>query len=71
MKRLQSKIGELVMENEICGEAIRPFSSVERTLNGSLLDDDGRKPRSAACCASRAAQRAIANTIAHRSSTMS
>ena len=44
VKRLQSKIGELVMENEIRREAIRPFTSVERTLNGSLLDDDGRKP---------------------------
>jgi hypothetical protein len=32
------------MENEIRKEAMRPFSSVERTLNGSLLDDDGPKP---------------------------
>jgi|SRR5437660_240995 len=44
LKRLQSKIGELVMENEIRREAMRPFTSVERTLNGSLLDDDGPKP---------------------------
>jgi transposase-like protein len=44
IKRLHSKIGELVMENEIRREAMRPFSSVERTLNGSLLDEDGRKP---------------------------
>jgi hypothetical protein len=44
VKRLQSKIGELVMENEISREAMRPFTSVERTFNGSLLDDDGRKP---------------------------
>ena len=44
LKRLQSKIGELVMENDIRREAMRPFSSVERTLNGSLLDDDGLKP---------------------------
>jgi len=44
VKRLKSKIGELVMENEIRKEAMRPFSSVERTLNGSLLDDDGPKP---------------------------
>jgi transposase-like protein len=44
VKRLQSKIGELVMENEIRNEAMRPFSSVEQTLHGSLLDDDGPKP---------------------------
>ncbi len=44
VKRLQSKIGELVMENEIRREAMRPFTSVERTFNGSLLDDDGPKP---------------------------
>jgi hypothetical protein len=44
VKRLQSKIGELVMENEIRKEAIRPFSLVERTLNGSLRDDDAPKP---------------------------
>lgn len=44
IKRLQSKIGELVMENEIRKEAMRPFSSVEPTLHGSLLDDDGLKP---------------------------
>ncbi len=44
IKRLQSKIGELVMENEIRREAMRPFSSVERALNGSLLDEDGAKP---------------------------
>ena len=44
LKRLQSKIGELVMENEIRREAMRPFNSVERTLNGSPLDDDGHKP---------------------------
>ena len=43
IKRLQSKIGELVMENEIRQEAMRPFTSVDRTLNGSLLDDDGPK----------------------------
>src|ERR1017187_4981671 len=36
VKRLQSKIGELVMENEIRKEAMRPFSSVEPTLHGSL-----------------------------------
>jgi len=44
VKRLQSKIGELVMENEIRKEAMRPFSSVEPMLSGSLLDDDGQKP---------------------------
>ncbi len=44
IKRLQSRIGELVKENEIRREAMRPFSSVERTLNGSLLDEDGAKP---------------------------
>jgi transposase-like protein len=44
VKRLQAKIGELVMENEIRKEAMRPFSSVEPTLHGSLLDDDGPKP---------------------------
>jgi len=44
VKRLQSKIGELVMENEIRKEAMRPFTSVEQTLHGSLLDDDGLKP---------------------------
>ncbi len=43
VKRLQSKIGELVMENEIRKEAMRPFTSVEPMLNGSLLDD-GPKP---------------------------
>jgi hypothetical protein len=32
------------MENEIRREVMRPFTSVERTLNGSLLDDDGLKP---------------------------
>jgi hypothetical protein len=32
------------MENDIRREAMRPFSSVERTLSGSLLDDDGHKP---------------------------
>jgi hypothetical protein len=32
------------MENEIRKEAIRPFSLVERTLNGSLRDDDAPKP---------------------------
>jgi len=31
VKRLQAKIGELVMENEIRKEAMRPFSSVEPT----------------------------------------
>ena len=44
LKRLQAKIGELVIENEIRREAMRPFTSVERTLNGSPLDDDGPKP---------------------------
>lgn len=44
VKRLQSKIGELVMENEIRKEAMRPFTSVEPTLHGCLLDDDGAKP---------------------------
>jgi transposase-like protein len=44
VKRLQSKIGELVMENEIRKEAMRPFTSVEPMLPGSLLDDDGQKP---------------------------
>ena len=44
IKRLQAKIGELVMENEIRKEAMRPFTSVEPTLHGSLLDDDGPKP---------------------------
>ena len=44
IKRLQSKIGELVMENEIRKEAMRPFTSVEPTLHGSLLDDAGLKP---------------------------
>ena len=44
VKRLQAKIGELVMENEIRKEAMRPFSSVEPMLRGSLLDEDGPKP---------------------------
>jgi transposase-like protein len=44
VKRLQAKIGELVMENEIRKEAMRPFSSVEPMSTGSLLDDDGQKP---------------------------
>jgi transposase-like protein len=44
VKRLQAKIGELVMENEIRKEAMRPFTSVEPMLPGSLLDDDGQKP---------------------------
>jgi transposase-like protein len=44
VKRLQAKIGELVMENEIRKEAMRPFNSVEPMLRGSLLDDDGPKP---------------------------
>lgn len=44
LKRLQAKIGELVMENDIRKEAMRPFSSVEPMLNGSLLDEDGPKP---------------------------
>lgn len=44
MKRLQAKIGELVMEDEIRKEAMRPFASVEPMLSGSLLDDDGQKP---------------------------
>ncbi len=44
VKRLQAKIGELVMENEIRKEAMRPFTSVEPMLRGSLLDDDGPKP---------------------------
>jgi transposase-like protein len=42
-RRLQSKIGELVMENEIRKEAMRPFTSVEPTFHGSQLDDDGPK----------------------------
>jgi hypothetical protein len=44
VKRLQAKIGELVMENEIRKEAMRPFTSVEPMLPGFLLDDDGQKP---------------------------
>lgn len=44
VKRLQAKIGELIMENEIRKEAMRPFTSVEPMSNGSLLDDDGQKP---------------------------
>jgi hypothetical protein len=32
------------MENDIRREAMRPFSSVEWTLNGSLLDNNGHKP---------------------------
>jgi transposase-like protein len=44
VKRLQAKIGELVMENEIRKEAMRPFTSVEPMLSGSLLDDDGQMP---------------------------
>jgi transposase-like protein len=44
IKRLQAKIGELVMENEIRKEAMRPFTSVEPTLPGSLLDEDGQRP---------------------------
>ena len=44
IKRLQAKIGELVMENEIRKEAMRPFSSVEPMSHGSLLDEDGPKP---------------------------
>ncbi len=44
IKRLQAKIGELVMENDIRKEAMRPFGSVEQTLPGSLLDEDGQKP---------------------------
>jgi transposase-like protein len=44
LKRLQAKIGELVMENEIRKEAMRPFTSVERTLPGLPLDDDGHEP---------------------------
>jgi hypothetical protein len=44
VKRLQAKIGELVMENEIRKEAMRPFTSVEPMLPGSLLDEDGQKP---------------------------
>lgn len=44
VKRLQSKIGELVMENEIRKEAMRPFTSVEPMSHGSLLDDGGPKP---------------------------
>jgi hypothetical protein len=44
VKRLQAKIGELVMENEIRKEAMRPFSSVEPTSTGSLLDDGGQRP---------------------------
>jgi transposase-like protein len=44
VKRLQAKIGELVMENEIRKEAMRPFTSVEPMLPGSVLDEDGQKP---------------------------
>jgi hypothetical protein len=44
VKRLQAKIGELVMENEIRKEAMRPFTSVEPMFPGSLLDEDGQKP---------------------------
>ncbi|HVR46503.1 MAG TPA: DUF1153 domain-containing protein [Candidatus Binatia bacterium] len=44
VKRLQAKIGELVMENEIRKEAMRPFTSVEPMLPGSLLDEDGQEP---------------------------
>jgi hypothetical protein len=44
VKRLQAKIGELVIENEIRKEAMRPFTSVEPMFPGSLLDDDGQKP---------------------------
>jgi hypothetical protein len=44
VKRLQAKTGELVMENEIRKEAMRPFTSVEPMSPGSLLDDDGQKP---------------------------
>lgn len=44
IKRLQAKIGELVMENEIRKEAMRPFASVEPMSHGSPLDEDGPKP---------------------------
>ncbi len=44
IKRLQAKIGEFVMENEIRKEAMLPFGSVEQTLPGSLLGEDGQKP---------------------------
>jgi transposase-like protein len=44
IKRLQAKIGELVMENEIRKEAMRPFASAESTSPDLLLDDDGPSP---------------------------
>lgn len=44
VKRLQAKIAELVMENDIRKEPMRSFSSVEPMATGSLRDDDGQKP---------------------------
>ena len=67
-KRLQAKIGELVMENEIRKEAMRPFALVEPMFPGSLLDDDGQKPSSVGSLMLRAAPPIIASTIVFRSS---
>jgi hypothetical protein len=44
VKRLQAKIRELILENEIRKEVIWPFRSVEPALPGSLLDEDDPEP---------------------------
>ncbi len=41
IKRLQAKIGELVMVDEIRKEALRPFASGDATLRGLPIDEDG------------------------------
>lgn len=48
VKRLQAKIGQLVMENEIAKEALRiiPLDERERQQIGSLLAEIDRKPSS-------------------------
>jgi len=47
VKRLQAKIGELVMENEIRKEAMRPLGLGEPRSGESLLDSLLPKPPSA------------------------
>ena len=37
IKKLQAKIGELVMENEIRKEAMRPFASDEQTMRDRMF----------------------------------
>lgn len=70
VKRLQAKIGELVMDNEIRKEALRtiPLDENERRSIDSLLATRFQRPESAESQRCREAQRTTSRASARRSS---